>query len=107
MEIQAIGAGAVNQAIKSIIIARSFLTLNGKDIVCIPAFADIKIDGEKKNSQQVCWRFIEIAFQSMANTVIIPLQDVFCLDSEARNESSWHQCWKLGMAVAIISATTI
>jgi len=50
IEVQAIGAGAVNQAIKSIIIARSFLTLNGKDITCVPAFADIKIDGEKRTA---------------------------------------------------------
>ena len=50
IEVQAIGAGAVNQAVKSIIIARSFLTLNGKDIVCVPAFADIKINGEKRTA---------------------------------------------------------
>ena len=37
----------------------------------------------------------------MVNTVIIPLQDVFCLDSEAKNEPSWHQCWKLEMADVI------
>ncbi|MCD5406285.1 MAG: 4-alpha-glucanotransferase [Desulfotomaculum sp.] len=36
------------------------------------------------NEQQVCWRLIEIAFQSMANTVIIPLQDILCLDSKAK-----------------------
>jgi 4-alpha-glucanotransferase len=32
----------------------------------------------------VCWRFIEMAYGSNANTVIIPLQDILCLDSEAR-----------------------
>ena len=44
-EIQAIGAGALNQAIKSIAIARGYVAHSGKDLVCIPAFRDIEIDG--------------------------------------------------------------
>lgn len=36
------------------------------------------------NEKDICWRFIEIALQSSANTVIIPLQDLLCLDSSAR-----------------------
>lgn len=45
VEIQAIGAGALNQAIKSIAIARGYVAPSGKDLVCIPAFRDIEIDG--------------------------------------------------------------
>ena len=47
-ELQAIGAGAVNQAIKAIAIARGYLAPSGVDLVCVPAFTDVEIDGEKK-----------------------------------------------------------
>ncbi len=50
VEIQAIGAGALNQAIKSIAIARGFVAPSGNDLVCIPAFTDIQIDGEEKTA---------------------------------------------------------
>lgn len=49
-EIQAIGAGALNQAIKSIAIARGFVAPGGIDIVCIPAFTDILIEGEERTA---------------------------------------------------------
>lgn len=49
-EIQAIGAGALNQAIKSIAISRGFVAPSGMDLVCIPAFTDIQIDGEQKTA---------------------------------------------------------
>jgi len=45
-EIQAIGAGALNQAIKAVAIARGFVATGGVDLICIPAFVDIEIDGE-------------------------------------------------------------
>ena len=48
VEIQAIGAGALNQAIKGIAIARGFVAPSGKNLVCIPAFTDIVIDGEDR-----------------------------------------------------------
>jgi len=50
VEIQAIGAGALNQAIKAIAIARGFVAPSGKNLVCIPAFADIEIDGEERTA---------------------------------------------------------
>ena len=50
VEIQAIGAGAINQAVKAIAIARGFVAPSGKDIVCIPAFTDIEIDGEERTA---------------------------------------------------------
>lgn len=49
-EIQAIGAGAVNQAVKAVAIARGFVAPSGVDLVCIPAFADIQIDGEERTA---------------------------------------------------------
>ena len=53
VEIQAIGAGAVNQAIKSIAIARGYLAPTGMDLVCIPAFANVEIDGSEKTAIKV------------------------------------------------------
>jgi len=50
VELQAIGAGAVNQMIKAIAIARGFVASNGMDLVCIPGFVDIDIDGKEKTA---------------------------------------------------------
>ena len=50
VEIQAVGAGAINQAVKAIAIARGCVAPSGKDIVCIPAFTDIEIDGEERTA---------------------------------------------------------
>ncbi|NCC81405.1 MAG: stage V sporulation protein S [Clostridia bacterium] len=49
-EIQAIGAGALNQSIKAIAIARGFVAPSGIDLICIPAFTDIIIDGEERTA---------------------------------------------------------
>ena len=50
VEIQVVGAGALNQAIKAVAIARGFMAPSGKNLVCIPAFADITIDGEERTA---------------------------------------------------------
>jgi stage V sporulation protein S len=50
VEIQAVGAGAVNQTVKSIAIARGYVAPNGIDVVCIPSFAEIEINGEKRTA---------------------------------------------------------
>ena len=50
VEVQAIGAGALNQAIKGVAIARGFVAPSGKNLVCTPAFIDINIDGEDVTS---------------------------------------------------------
>ena len=50
VEIQAVGAGAVNQTVKSIAIARGYVAPNGIDIVCIPSFAEIEINGERRTA---------------------------------------------------------
>ena len=48
--VQALGAGAVNQAVKAIAIARGYVAPNGIDLICIPAFAKISIDGEERTA---------------------------------------------------------
>ncbi len=49
-EIQAIGAGALNQSVKAVAIARGFVAPSGMDLICIPAFTDIEIDGEERTA---------------------------------------------------------
>lgn len=50
VELQAVGAGALNQAIKAIIICRGFIAPSGVNIVVIPSFNDIEIQGEQKTA---------------------------------------------------------
>ena len=50
VEVQAVGAGAANQAIKAIAIARGYLAPIGIDLICVPAFASITIDGEERTA---------------------------------------------------------
>ena len=50
VEIQAIGAGALNQAIKAIAITRGFVAPLGMELICIPAFTEVVIDGEEKTA---------------------------------------------------------
>ncbi len=49
-EMQTIGAGALNQAVKALAIARGFVAPGGIDLICIPAFADVVIDGEERTA---------------------------------------------------------
>ena len=49
-EVQSIGAGATNQAIKAVAIARSYLSEEGVHIVCIPSFIDVAIDDEERTA---------------------------------------------------------
>ena len=49
-EMQTIGAGAVNQAMKAIAIARGYLAPTGYDLICVPAFYDVMIDGADRNA---------------------------------------------------------
>lgn len=50
VELQAVGAGAVNQTIKAIAISRGYVAPNGMDLVMIPAFTEIEIDGEERTA---------------------------------------------------------
>ena len=47
-EMQAIGAGALNQAVKAVAIARGFVAPAGVDLICIPAFAEVEVEGEER-----------------------------------------------------------
>ena len=47
-EVRTIGAGAINQAVKAIAIARGFVAPSGIDLVSAPAFTDVEIEGEER-----------------------------------------------------------
>lgn len=48
IEMQAIGAGAINQSIKALAIARGFLAPSGINLVCVPAFVEVEVEGETR-----------------------------------------------------------
>jgi stage V sporulation protein S len=49
-EVQSIGAGAVNQAIKALVLARGYLAEDGIDVICMPEFVDVDIDGKVRTA---------------------------------------------------------
>ena len=49
-EVQAVGAAALNQAVKAVAIARGFVAPSGIDLVMVPAFTDVQIDGEERTA---------------------------------------------------------
>ena len=53
VEVQAIGAGALNQAIKAVAIARGFVAPAGVDLVCVPAFAEVEVEGEDRTGIKI------------------------------------------------------
>lgn len=50
VDVQAIGAGAVNQAVKAVAIARGYLELDGIDIICVPSFVEVDIEGQERTA---------------------------------------------------------
>ena len=50
VQIQTIGAGALNQTIKAIAIARGYIAPTGQELICIPFFRDIDVNGEVKTA---------------------------------------------------------
>jgi stage V sporulation protein S len=64
-EVQAIGAGAVNQAMKAIILATGYLKLDGIDVHCVPEFADVTIEDKVRTAVKLV---VEPVHLSMAAT---------------------------------------
>jgi len=52
-EVQAIGAGAVNQAVKAVILAKGYLVNDGIDIICFPEFVDVDIEGKIRTAIKI------------------------------------------------------
>ena len=60
VEVQAVGAGAANQAVKSIAVARGYLAAVGLDLVCFPEFSSVDINGEMRTAMKfVCFALSE------------------------------------------------
>lgn len=53
VEVQVVGAGALNQAIKAVAIARGYVAASGIDLICVPSFADITISGERRTAMRL------------------------------------------------------
>ena len=49
-EVQAIGAGAVNQALKAVCIARGYLAQDGIDVICVPSFVEVVIGDQERTA---------------------------------------------------------
>ncbi len=64
-DVQAIGAGAVNQAIKAIAIARGYLQQDGLDIVCVPTFVEVDVSGEERTA-------VKLAVEVRNGTIPVP-----------------------------------
>jgi stage V sporulation protein S len=52
-EVQAIGAGAVNQALKAIVIAKGYLAEEGVEVVCVPSFVEVSIDDQERTAIRI------------------------------------------------------
>ncbi len=66
-EVRAIGAGAVNQAIKAVAIARGYLEQDGLEIVCIPTFREVPVGDEERTA-------IQFAVEVQHQTAPLPVQ---------------------------------
>jgi stage V sporulation protein S len=64
-EVQAIGAGAVNQAVKAVAIARGYLHEDGIDVICIPEFTTVDIDGKERTAIRLT---VEPRYTETSNT---------------------------------------
>ena len=69
VEVQVVGAGALNQAIKAVAIARGYVAPSGIDLACVPTFADIEIDGQSRTA-------IRLLVESRNHTPAEPVIDV-------------------------------
>jgi len=49
-DIQAIGAGAVNQAVKALVLAKGYLAEDGMKIMCLPEFVDVEIEDKVRTA---------------------------------------------------------
>ncbi len=53
VKLEAVGAGAVNQAVKAVAIARGFVAPSGQDLICTPGFFDLEIGGEERTGIRI------------------------------------------------------
>ena len=78
VEVQVVGAGALNQAIKAVAIARGFVAPSNIDLVCVPTFADIEIDGQGRTAIRLT---VEDRHRRQAQPVVESLAAVAALSA--------------------------
>jgi stage V sporulation protein S len=64
-EVQAIGAGAVNQAVKAMVLATGYLAEEDVHIAAVPQFVDVEIDGKIRTA-------IKLVIEPVQSTVELP-----------------------------------
>ena len=75
VEIQSVGAGAVNQAVKAIAIARGCLIPSVLDVTCVPTFQDIEISGESRTAIRLSVRAHTLDASAIDQTVCLGVAD--------------------------------
>ena len=98
VEVQVVGAGALNQAVKAIAIARGFVAPSNIDLVCIPTFADIEIDGEGRTA-------IRLAVEDRARRQSTEEQGNAAAPSPSRN-GTYRPLYPAGQPIAPPVLTT-
>jgi stage V sporulation protein S len=73
VEVQVVGAGALNQAVKAVAIARGFVAPSGLDLWCVPTFADIVIDGEGRTAIRLLVECRERREPAASGDTVVPL----------------------------------
>ena len=86
VEVQVVGAGALNQAIKAVAIARGYVASGGLDLVCIPTFADIEINGERRTAIRLVIEDRERR-RPDGDVIVIPddIEDLIVVDEHQSN----------------------
>jgi stage V sporulation protein S len=72
-EVQAIGAGAVNQAMKALILATGYLKNDGIFVTCVPEFADVNIENKVKTAIKLV---VEPTSKSSFDSIVYPMRSV-------------------------------
>lgn len=81
IEVQVIGAGALNQAIKAIAIARGFVVPSGIDLVCVPSFNDVVVEGEGRTAIRL--KVEDRERRTALNTLQVELQSDLKIEQNA------------------------
>jgi stage V sporulation protein S len=84
VEVQAIGAVAVNQAVKSIAIARSYISIDSLDLHCVPAFVKLELENEERTAM----KFVVHSFKLVGAPVVPVVPVVPHLEDESGSQAS-------------------
>ena len=99
-EMQAIGAGALNQAVKAVAIARGFVAPSGVDLVCIPAFAEVEVEVITINSDV---GLIGLHSTIFAATKVVAIKSSCMVLKSTLKETIFGIKWKILIVIIIYS----